>query len=107
MKHPSLSSSIFYLPMTLVIVFVIQNILFNAWVNLTPNPHLALFIFESSTLGILLYGPSVLLGRYVRPAYLLIIAMCVSLIFISQYLYFSFFEAFGYEHNKYYLLLQR
>lgn len=82
------------LPLSLVVLFVIQNLLFNSWVHLFPNPNLSLLLIEVVTLGILFFCPAVLLSHRARYIYLLVVSTFVSLIFISQYLYFSFFGGF-------------
>ena len=82
------------LPLFLTALFVVQNLVFNFWVHLTPNPQVLFLILESFTLGVLLYGPAILLRARVRFAYLFSISLVVSLIFISQYLYFSFYGGF-------------
>ncbi len=82
------------LPVFLMALFVVQNLVFNSWVHLTPNPQILFLILESFTLGVLLYGPAVLLRNRVRFAYLFSISLIISLIFISQYLYFSFYGGF-------------
>jgi phosphoglycerol transferase MdoB-like AlkP superfamily enzyme len=82
------------LPVFLAVLFVIQNQFFNSWVHLSPNPNLPLFLMECFTLGILLYGPGVLFGIRTRYLYFLIISLVVSAVFISQYLYFSFYGGF-------------
>lgn len=82
------------LPLFLIVLFVIQNLIFNSWVHLYPNPAVLFLILESFTLGVLLYGPAILLGTRVRFAYLFSVSLVISLIFISQYLYFSFYGGF-------------
>ena len=84
----------FKIPLLLAAIFVVQNLIFNSWVKLGNNPTLPVFLLECLTLGILLYGPAVLLGKRSRYFYLLTVSLAVSAVFISQYLYFSFYGGF-------------
>lgn len=86
--------SAFRLPAFLTALFILQNQIFNILVGLSYNPHLPFFVIISFSLGMLLYAPSVFFGKVGRYAYLFVAATAVSLIFISQYLYFSFFGGF-------------
>ncbi len=94
MKKFSSYSAALWFPVFLAALFVVQNQIFNYWVHLSSNPQLLFFLTENFTLGILLYGPAVLLGHRTRYLYLFVVALLVSLIFIAQYLYFSFFGGF-------------
>jgi len=78
----------------LTVIFILQNTIFNSWVHLSPSQEFLFLIFESFTLGILLYGPAVLLHGRLRYTYLFGVSTAVSLVFISQYLYFSFYGGF-------------
>ncbi len=82
------------LPLALTALFIVQNLAFNAWVHLSPNPELPSLLFESFTLGIFLYGPAVLLGPRSRYLFLFCVSIAVSLVFVSQYIYYSFFGGF-------------
>ncbi len=94
MEHLSRYQSAARLPLFLTVLFVIQNLVFNSWVHLFPNPDILFLILESFTLGVLLYGPAALLRSRMRFASLISVSLIVSLIFISQYLYFSFYGGF-------------
>jgi phosphoglycerol transferase MdoB-like AlkP superfamily enzyme len=83
-----------WLILFLVVLFVLQNQIFNSFVHLTPNPDIFLFFTESFTLGLLLYGPAILFGKRTRYIYLFLMSLVVSIYFISQYLYFSFYGGF-------------
>jgi phosphoglycerol transferase MdoB-like AlkP superfamily enzyme len=86
--------SIFKLPIVLSVVFVVQNQIFNIWTKLSLNTHFLFFMVFCFIFGMLAYGPSVLLKRPARYIYLFVISAIISLIFISQYIYFSFFGGF-------------
>lgn len=82
------------LPLLLVALFVIQNIIFNIWTHLSPNPEFGFFLLLSITLGTLLFGPAVFFGKRMRFFYLFATSFFAALIFASQYLYFSFYGGF-------------
>ncbi|MDB5188293.1 MAG: hypothetical protein JWO50_813 [Candidatus Kaiserbacteria bacterium] len=81
-------------PVGLVIIFVIQNLIFNNWVHLDPNPENAIFVFDCAIFGVLLYMPGILCRGIWRFIYYLCVSVILSAIFISQYLYFSFYGGF-------------
>ncbi len=82
------------LPFSLVVLFFVQNELFNIWTNLTPNPFFGYFVWSTLSLGVLLYFPAFLFNKYWKYVYLVLVSLIVSLVFISQELYFSFFHGF-------------
>ena len=82
-----------FVPMVLALVFVIQTQAFNAWLHIVPL-YLVRCSLVSFSLGILLYGPSVFFGARVKRCYLFAISIFVSLLFIAEYLYFSYFGTF-------------
>lgn len=84
----------FKLALLLVGLFVIQNQIFNISINLSPNPYLFSFLVGSFTLGVLLYTPAILLGKQMSYIYFFLVSLIISFLFISQYLYFSFFGGF-------------
>jgi phosphoglycerol transferase MdoB-like AlkP superfamily enzyme len=84
----------FQLPLILAAIFVVQNQIFNMWTRLSPNFDLPFLFTFCFVFGMLLYGPAVIFKKQARYIYLLVVSSIVSLIFISQYLYFSFFGGF-------------
>ncbi len=82
------------LPVSLALLFVFQNELFNYWIGLSPNPFLALSLAANLALGLLLYGPAILFRRNCRYAYLLTAASAASVLLVAQYLYHSYFGGF-------------
>jgi len=91
LSNPFLS---FRLPIILSGLFVAQNQSFNSFAHLSPNPFFLQFVFITFFLGMLLYGPAMLFTKKTRLAYFLAASSFVALLFISQYLYFSFFGGF-------------
>jgi len=85
---------VIWLPLALVIIFVIQTLAFNYWFNITPGLYLYRLIIVSFALGVVLHGPSLLFRKHGRFIYLFIISLSVSALFISQFLYFSYAGAF-------------
>ncbi|MCK9351869.1 MAG: LTA synthase family protein [Candidatus Paceibacterota bacterium] len=94
MKQILSRNSFIFLPLSLAVLFVAQNQIFNVLVGLHNNPFLSQFMFATFALGVILYAPSVLFPRWWRYGYLCIISIAVAALFISQYLYFSFFGGF-------------
>jgi len=95
MKRVFSKNSFVLLPLSLAVLFVVQNQIFNILVGLHENPYFWQFIFSTFALGMLLYGPSALFsGKRSRYVYLFVISLAISVLFISQYLYFSFFGGF-------------
>ncbi len=94
MKRISFPFSALRLPAVLAGLFVLQNEIFNLFVHFPANPYIFQFIFITFSLGILLYGPSELFPKMGRIIYLSVISTIVSLLFISQALYFSYFGGF-------------
>ncbi len=82
------------LPVLLALLFVLQNYCFNVWIGLNPGIYLSRFLAVNFGLGLLIYSPALLFKKWGRLAYLLIAAVCVSLIFASQFLYFSYAQSF-------------
>jgi phosphoglycerol transferase MdoB-like AlkP superfamily enzyme len=87
-------NSFLFLPLSLAVLFVAQNQVFNMFVGLHDNPFLFQLIFVSFALGMLLYGPSVFFSKWRRYAWLSVVSLFVAWLFISQYLYFSYFGGF-------------
>jgi lipoteichoic acid synthase len=83
-----------WLPLLLVVLFVVQNVVFIVWVQLFPDPSPGLLLSGSIALGVLFYGPAILFGGWSRYAYLLAVSAITSAIFVSQYIYFSLFGGF-------------
>lgn len=79
--------------MSLAVLFVIQIHVFNSWAGL--GAQLPLRTAFNIGLAALLFGPAVLfkkkLSRYV---YLAVVQLVVSVIFVSQYLYFAYSGSF-------------
>lgn len=83
-----------WLPLFLIVLFVIQNVVFIVWVQLFPDPAPGLLLAASIALGALLYMPAMLFAKWSRFLYLLVASAVASAIFISQYIYFSLYGGF-------------
>ncbi|MBI5230500.1 MAG: LTA synthase family protein [Candidatus Magasanikbacteria bacterium] len=82
------------LPIVLAGIFVVQNQIFNFWLHIVPQLYLVRASVVTFALGILLYGPVVFFEKRLRYWYLLLISFIISLLFISEYLYYSYYRAF-------------
>ncbi|MFA6486437.1 MAG: LTA synthase family protein [Candidatus Magasanikbacteria bacterium] len=83
-----------WLPILLVIIFVAQNHAFNFWLDIFPTRYLIRRSLVSLALGILLFGPGLLLPKNIKYYYLLMISILVALLFVFQYLYHSYSGGF-------------
>lgn len=82
------------LPLLLAIIFAAQNQIFNLWLHIVPELYIVRASAVTFALGVLLYGPAVFFGKKSRYWYLLIISFLTTLIFISEYLYYTYYHAF-------------
>lgn len=94
MKRYSRHISALRFPLILAGLFVVQNQIFNTLVHLPYNPFIFQFIFITFLLGFVLYGSSVLFKKFGRFIYLIVASSAVAFLFLSQYLYFSYFGGF-------------
>lgn len=83
-----------WLVYSLILLFVVQNQLFNRWVDIVGNPDIIISLLESATFAALMYGPALLFRRHARYAYLIVASLIVALVFCAQFTYFAFFGGF-------------
>ncbi len=86
--------SLLFLPLLLAVLFFIQAWAFDCWLNLSPNQYIWRFFFVNFALGLLLYGPSVFFKKRGRYVYLFLISFFISIIFLSQFIYFEYAKSF-------------
>jgi len=83
------------LPSILIVLFLVQTQVFNAWLNIHPLNLLSQQRLVSSlSLGILIFGPAMVLKRRGRYIWLTISALLVELLFLAQFIYFTSFDTF-------------
>jgi len=83
-----------WLPLSLALLFVIQNQVFNRWFAITPGQYFFRLGAASFALGLALYGPSLIFKRRGQYVYLLLVSIAVSFIFIAQFVYYDYSGAF-------------
>ncbi len=83
-----------WLEILLVILFVLQNFLFNRWLGIGSGQYVQRQILVALSLGTVLYGPAVFLKKRLRFAYLFAVSSAVSLIFVSQFFYYEYSGGF-------------
>ena len=83
-----------WLPLVLVVIFVIQNHLFNYWLNISPGNYVWRRSLVTAALGILLFAPALLINKRFKYPYLAVASLLAALIFSSQYLYYSYSGGF-------------
>ncbi|MFA5186142.1 MAG: LTA synthase family protein [Patescibacteria group bacterium] len=83
-----------WLPAVLVALFVAQNFLFNEWLSIYPGAFTGRLVPVAFSLGVIAFGPAVMLGRKSRFGYLTAVSSILALLFVSQYLYYSYYGGF-------------
>lgn len=87
-------TKICWLPITLVVIFVIQNHLFNSFVKIPIHDYFFRRTFVTASFGTIFFGLAIFLKNPFRHIYLFATSIFVSAIFIVQFLYYSYAEAF-------------
>lgn len=91
---------IIFLPLFLAVLFVIQNLAFNVWLNLYSEAYIVRLLLASFALGIILYGPALFITprgaskRKYKYTYLFFISFIISIIFVAQFLYYRYSQSF-------------
>jgi phosphoglycerol transferase MdoB-like AlkP superfamily enzyme len=81
-------------PAVLVAIFIIQNYLFNLFLNIKDGLYFASNGIVTAALGILLFGPSLIVNKRFKYLYLGFVSLFVALIFAFQFLYYSYSGGF-------------
>jgi lipoteichoic acid synthase len=92
-RNPLHYARIIWLPGLLAALFVVQNHVFNVWLELTLF-YLVRRTIITAGLGLLLFGPAVFMRRGPRHLYLVVVSLIVSLLFVIQFMYYSFAGTF-------------
>ena len=82
------------LPLVLAVLFVMQNQIFNIWLGIYSKAYSVRLFFVAFALGIVFYGPALLFNRKYKYWYLFIISFIVSIIFVAQFLNYSYSQSF-------------
>ncbi|MEK7644196.1 MAG: LTA synthase family protein, partial [Patescibacteria group bacterium] len=82
------------MPLALIALLVLQTHFFNIWLGLDPNQYLVRRTASAAALGFLLFGPAVLLKKKTGAWYLGVISSATAIIFICQFLYYSYSGGF-------------
>ena len=85
---------VIFLPLTLAVLFVLQNQAFNKWLDIYSKVYSVRLFLVTFALGIVFYGPAVLFKKKYAYIYLFSISFLVSLIFIAQFLYYRYSQSF-------------
>lgn len=81
------------LPLILIIVFLVQTQVFNVWLHIKVNP-LPQRLLASLSIGLLAFGPAMVLRRRGRYIWLTVAAFLLELLFVAQFIYFLSFDTF-------------
>ena len=82
------------LPLTLAVLFAIQNLAFNWWLNIYSRAYLARLSLVAFALGVVFYGPSLLFKKRSRYWYLFFVSFFISILFAAQFLYYRYSQSF-------------
>jgi phosphoglycerol transferase MdoB-like AlkP superfamily enzyme len=83
-----------WLPVVLVLLFIVQNQAYDSWLNIYPSQYIWRRLFVNLALGVILYGPSLFWRRHGRYVYLFIMSVLVTFVFSAQFIYFEYASAF-------------
>src|SRR6266536_2970304 len=84
---------VLWLPLFLIVLFVLQNHVFNLWLGLTLFYGVRRTIITLG-LAVLLFGPAIFWQRRARHLYLGIVSLLVAILFVAQYLYYLYARTF-------------
>jgi phosphoglycerol transferase MdoB-like AlkP superfamily enzyme len=82
------------LPLTLAVLFVIQNLAFNWWLNIYSKTYFTRLSLVVFALGIVFYGPALLFKKRSRYWYLFFVSFLISVLFTAQFLYYRYSQSF-------------
>jgi phosphoglycerol transferase MdoB-like AlkP superfamily enzyme len=85
---------IIFLPLLLAVLFVLQNIAFNEWLEIYSKAYFTRLSLVAFALGIVFYGPTLLFNRKYKYVYLFLISFLISVIFCAQFLYYRYSQSF-------------
>ncbi|MFA7653796.1 MAG: LTA synthase family protein [Candidatus Magasanikbacteria bacterium] len=86
--------SAYWLSILLILIFVLQNHFFNFWLGIFPGHHIIRRTVVTIALGLFLFGAPALFNFRLKYLILSAISFFVSLIFIVQFLYYSYSGGF-------------
>jgi phosphoglycerol transferase MdoB-like AlkP superfamily enzyme len=83
-----------WLPLLLIILFVLQNLFFIFWLHIVPDHILLRPVMSTLALGIILFGPAIFFSAWRRYLFLSIVSLLIALLFTVQFLYYSYAGGF-------------
>ncbi|MDO8489882.1 MAG: LTA synthase family protein [bacterium] len=87
--------SLAFLPAILTLFLVAENQLFVLWLHVVPDAYWVRCSLATLSLGVLVYGISLFIrSRVLRYGYLFVTSCILSLILLSEYLYYSYAASF-------------
>jgi glucan phosphoethanolaminetransferase (alkaline phosphatase superfamily) len=82
------------LPLILAVLFVLQNQMFNIWLNIYSKTYSVRLFLVTFALGVVFYGPVLLFNRRYKYIYLFLVSFIISIVFTAQFLYYSYSQNF-------------
>lgn len=86
-------TQVLWLPLALILLSIVQTYIFNAWVGIN-NPHPVRLFSSSLAISTLIFGLGLVFPANKQRWYLAAASILTSLIFITQFLYFSYYSSF-------------
>lgn len=83
-----------WLPIFLVVIFVIQNHLFNAFLDISTHEYFIRRTIVTTAFGVLIFGSGLLLNKWSRYFYQIIVSLIIGAFFIVQFIYYSYSGGF-------------
>lgn len=83
-----------WLPLVLIVVFVIQNHLFDLWLHIPIRPYFIRRTVVTAAFGSFLFLPALLMNKHIKYFYLILASIFTTIIFIVQFLFYSYSGGF-------------
>lgn len=83
-----------WLPLVLIIIFVVQNHLFDLWLHIPIRPYFIRRTVVTAAFGSFLFLPALLTNKHVKYFYLILASIFTSIIFIIQFIFYSYSGGF-------------
>lgn len=83
-----------WLPLALILIFVLQTHLFNLWIELPPVHYIVRRSIVTVAFGLLFFGPAIFLKKISSYLYLFVTSTIMAIVLIAQFLYYSYSGGF-------------
>jgi len=83
-----------FLPLVLAVLFVVQNQVFNLWLNIYSKSYSARLSLATFALGVVFYGPATFFKKRYKYIYLFLVSFLLSFLLSAQFLYYKYSQNF-------------